>query len=101
MPSAVAAGPAEATEAQISAPLHLSPKSPDRALVTDMDQHLEALLNNSPLARRPAGAHGLAHQVIVDVDVRTHESSMCKDRQFMCSWQARGVREQTASASRN
>ncbi|HXW07923.1 MAG TPA: hypothetical protein VD833_22015, partial [Vicinamibacterales bacterium] len=46
---------------------------------------------------RPAAAHRLAHQRVVDFDIRPHVASMCKNRRKLCIGQIRADRDSGAA----
>jgi hypothetical protein len=63
---------AQARLAQIALPAHLAAKLPDRALGVCLREQLQAGLDGSPFGASSAASHGLAHQAVVDVNVRAH-----------------------------
>jgi hypothetical protein len=56
-------------------PLHLAPKFADCCLRMDLYQQSEASFYNRLLGASTADTHSLAHQLIVDFDIRPHRTS--------------------------
>jgi hypothetical protein len=57
---------------QVAFPRHLSPQLPHAALAARLNQQTQTLLDRRALGWRAAAAHGLIHQVVIDVDVGAH-----------------------------
>jgi hypothetical protein len=54
-------------------PRHLASQSPNAALAPRLNQQAQTLFNRRALRPSAAAAHRLVHQVVVDVDVRSHD----------------------------
>lgn len=60
---------------QIAAPPDFSAQAPDLCLSASLDQKPQATLDNGTLGTLAARAHRRPHQVIVDINIRSHRSS--------------------------
>ena len=72
---------------QVSVPRDLPPQTPEPGLLPRLNQEAQAFFHGCALGRSAAVAQGVAHELIVDVDICTHgylEWPMCKNRMFVC-----------------
>ena len=63
---------AESRCVEITVPLNLASQPADAAVSARTNQQAQSLFEDRALGTRAAGPHRLAHQVIVDIDVRPH-----------------------------
>jgi hypothetical protein len=57
---------------QIAVPLDLAAKAADGSLRARLNEQPQAGLDRCPLRPCHSAAHGLAHQAIIDLNVRSH-----------------------------
>jgi hypothetical protein len=72
---------------QISLPRDFPAQAPKTGLPPRLNQKAQALFDDGALGRSAAVAEGVAHQLIVDVDICAHNPprvTMCKNRMFVC-----------------
>lgn len=64
-----------------------------------LNQQSQRPLHNCTLGRFTAGTQRFRHQGVVDVDVGSHASSMCKNRRLMCMRQVQVIHVTTMPSS--
>jgi hypothetical protein len=69
---------------EIAGPGDLPSQATETGLPPGLDQEAERFLDNGSFRSGTAAAHRLAHQAIVDVNVRSHLQPMCKIHTFLC-----------------
>jgi hypothetical protein len=62
----------ESTRFEIARPLHFAAEPPNGALSAYVNQQPQSLFDRGALCRSPARPHGFGHQIVVDVDIRSH-----------------------------
>ena len=68
---------------EVVLPGHLPSQTTKAGLAAGLNQQPQPLLNHSALRLCAAAPHRLPHQLVIDVDVRTH-IVLCKDRTILC-----------------
>ena len=68
---------------EVALPGHLPSQTTKAGLAAGLNQQPQPLLNHSALRLCAAAPHRLPHQLVIDVDVRTH-IVLCKDRTILC-----------------
>ncbi len=64
---------------QVARPRNPAPKTARQPLPLQPDEEPEALLDRRPLRRVAAGRHRLAHEPVIDHDVRPHVCILCHE----------------------
>src|SRR5947208_2495593 len=62
---------------QIATPRDFPAQTPNACLTAGLDEQPQRTLDNGALGAFAAGTHRFTHQIIIDVDVRTHPTPPC------------------------